>query len=168
MPTFEATLTSNAVLRRDNFGRFLRQIESGGERLMEDLAIDFENRARRYAPVRTGRLKRSIQAILLNGYRTIHLVSDAPYARYMEEGTRPHLIRGVRRNFRWRGKTRLFVWNNPEYGPIGTDNSRYENWTWEGGATVRHPGTRGYFFFRRAYRETMADARISMQRAYRG
>lgn len=166
MPTATATLTSTTVMRRDDLGRFLSHIERGGDRLMEDLANDFEDRARRYAPVRTGRLRRSIRAILLNGYREIRMTSNSPYAGYMESGTKPHLIRGVRANFRWDNNTRYFRWRNYRYGPIGHDPSRYENWTYGGGAIIRHPGTKGHFFFRRAYRETMADARISMRKAY--
>ena len=164
----QATFTSSALMRRDDMGRFIAQIERGGERLMEDLADGFESRARRYAPVRTGRLRRSIRALLLKGYREIVVVSDVPYATYMESGTRPHLIRGVKANFSFDNGSQFFRWKNYRYGPIGTDINRYENWTHSGGAIIRHPGTKPKYFFRRAYRETMADARVSMRNAYRG
>lgn len=167
MATGEITLTSSAVMERDEFGRFIAKVRSGGEELMESLATDFEGRARRYAPIRSGRLRRSIQAIVTNGYREVRVVSDVPYARYMEEGTRPHLIRGVRANFRFDNNSRFFRWNNFRYGPYGS-GKLYENWSFAQGATVRHPGTKGYFFFRRAYRETMAEARTRMRQAYRG
>jgi len=165
MATGSITLQSQSVMERDEFGRFIAKVRSGGEELMEALATDFEGRARRYAPVRTGRLRRSIQALVING-REVLVISDAPYARHMEEGTRPHLIRGVRANFRYDNNSRYFKWNNFRFGPYGSGKP-YENWSFEQGATVRHPGTRGYFFFRRAYRETMAEARMRMKEAYR-
>jgi HK97 gp10 family phage protein len=165
MPTATATFNSNAVMRRDDLGRFISQIERGGERLMSDLANDFEDRARRYAPMRTGRLRRSIKALIMNGYREVRVVSDVPYAEYMESGTRPHRISGVRANFRFKNGTQFFRWVNYKYGPYGT-NKFYENWSFPTGATVRHPGTKAHYFFRRAYRETMADARVTMRKAY--
>jgi hypothetical protein len=113
--------------------------------------------------MRTGRLRRSIKSILLNNGREIRLTTNVSYSRVMEEGSRPHLIHGVKANFTWRGG--YFVWNNPRFGPIGSNSGGYENWD-RHGATVHHPGTRGYFFFRRAFNETVADASIVMRRAY--
>lgn len=162
----EITFTSQAVMERDEFGRFIAKVRSGGADLMEAVATDFEGRARRYAPIRSGRLRRSIQALVLNGYREVRVVSDVPYAKYMEEGTRPHLIRGVRANFRYDNNSRYFKWNNYRFGPYGS-GKEYENWSYAAGATVRHPGTRGHFFFKRAYRETMAEVPARMKAAYR-
>ena len=163
----DVVLQSKAVMERDEMGRFVARIREGRERLMNELADDLETRARRYAPVRTGRLRRSITSLILNGYREVRVVSDVPYAGYMEEGTAPHLISGVRKNFRFDNKSRRFRWNNYKYGPYGS-GKEYENWSYATGATVRHPGTKGHFFFKRAYRETMAEARIKMRQAYRG
>lgn len=164
----KAELTSNAIIERDELGRFIREIERSGSNIIDQLGNKLETRARRYAPYRTGRLKRSIKAVVLSNGREVRITSSVPYALVMEEGSRPHLIHGVRANFEWRGG--YFVWNNPKYGPMGSaegtmDEGRYENWD-RHGATVRHPGTRGYFFFRRAFRETMADASVVMARTY--
>lgn len=159
----EAQMTTNAVMESDEFNRFIALAERSGDRLMEDLANKFEDRAQRYAPMRTGRLKRSIKAVLLNNNRELRIVTDVPYARVMEEGSRPHPIHGVRATFTWKGGT--FVWNDPRYGPVGS-GKRYENWTPGYGATVRHPGTKGHFFFRRSFMETFAEARTVMARAY--
>lgn len=166
MAVGEVTLTSQAIMERDEFGRFVARIRSGGEALMEQLATDLEGRARRYAPIRSGRLRRSIHALVMNGYREVRVVSDVPYAKYMEEGTGPHLIRGVRANFRFDNNSRYFTWYNYRFGPYGS-GKEYENWSPATGATVRHPGTRAHFFFKRAYRETMAEVPARMKAAYR-
>lgn len=159
----EAQLVSNAVMESDEFNRFIALAERGGTRLMEDLADKMESRAKRYAPYRSGRLRRGIRAILLNNNRELRVVTDVPYGWVMEEGSRPHFIHGVRANFEWKGGR--FVWNNPRFGPVGS-GKRYENWSPGYGATVRHPGTKAHYFFRRSFQETFAEARIVMARAY--
>lgn len=164
-----AQLTSNVVMERDNFNRFIKDIERSGDRFMEDMAARFERRARQRAPMRTGRLKRSIKSVLYDNKRRLVVLSDVPYGKVQEEGSRPHAIHGVRANFRWRGG--FFVWNDPRFGPVGghqteTHKRHYENWTWEHGATVWHPGTKPKHFFRDAYRETMAEARTVMAKDY--
>jgi hypothetical protein len=162
MPTVgTAQFVSQGYIERDDFGRFMKKIERGGEQFLDAVANDFENRARRYAPVRTGRLRASIRA-LVSG-QTVYVVSNVDYARHMEYGTRPHPIPGVTANFRWRKG--WFVWNDPRYGPYGTTGGHYENWD-ESGATVQHPGTRAYLFFTRAYREVLAEAPVTLRKAY--
>jgi hypothetical protein len=156
----EVQFRSEGYIERDEWGRFIKKIERGGEEFLDAVADDFETRARRYAPVRTGRLRASIRAVVSG--QTVFVISNAPYARHMEYGTKAHLIPGVKANFQWKGG--YFIWNDPKYGPIGT-GKEYENWN-SSGAIVRHPGTRGYFFFHRAYREVMSESAATLRKAY--
>jgi hypothetical protein len=157
-------------MEQDRFGHFINEIERSGDRLLEDLTQKMEDRAQRYAPYRTGKLKRSIRSVILTNGREARVYSDVPYSEVMESGSRPHLIHGVRASFDWSGGR--FVWNDPHFGPaeqIGrTLHGDYVNWSIAHGATVRHPGTKPHLFFARAFHETWAEARFVMRRAYPG
>lgn len=171
----EATVTSSAIMEQDRFGRFISHIERAGSNLLEELANKMEQRAKRYAPRRTGRLRQSIRAVVLSNGREARVFSNVPYAGVMELGSKPHLIHGVRANFRWKNG-RWFVWNDPRYGPIDDPNTTtgiragrgYENWTSTYGATVRHPGTKPHYYFQRAFTETWQEARFVMRKVYSG
>lgn len=151
-------------MEQDHWGHFIREAERSGERLMEMLGDKMEQKARRYAPIRTGKLRASIRVVMLNNGREVRLFSDSPYAEVMESGSRPHLIHGVKANFPWKGG--YFVWDDPKF-KVGKGRG-YRNWTEEHGATVRHPGTRPHRFFARAFTETWGEARLVMRRAYGG
>jgi hypothetical protein len=151
-------------MEQDRFGRFISHLERSRENLLEQLAGKMESKARRYAPRRTGRLSRSIQAVVLMNGREARVFTEVPYAGVMEAGSRPHLIHGVRKNFKW--KHGFFRWNDPRFGPIGDQKKGYTNWSEDYGATVRHPGTRPYRFMARAFHETWAEARFVMRQAY--
>lgn len=163
-----ATFHSNAIMEQDRFGRFISDIERGEHRLLENLVDKMKERAQRYAPYRTGRLKRSIRSVVLGNGREARVYSDVAYAGVMEEGSRPHDIHGVRANFRW--KKGRFVWNDPRFGPVDANNPDdvYQNWTSTYGATVHHPGTKPHLFFSRAFHETWAEGRIIMRRSFPG
>jgi hypothetical protein len=111
-------------MEQDNFGRFISDIERSGDRLLEKLVGKMAQRAKRYAPQRTGRLRRSIKPILLSNRREGRVITDVPYAGVMESGSKPHLIHGVKANFRMNNGHR-FVWNDPKYGPIGEEFDPY-------------------------------------------
>lgn len=164
-----ATVTATAIMERDQFGHFISNLERKNDKLIEDLAKTMARRAQRYAPFRTGRLKRSIKSVVLQRGREARVFSDVPYAVVMEEGSRPHRIHGVRANFDWKGGR--FVWNDPRYGPIDgpqteTHRRGYQNWSLASGATVNHPGTKAHRFMARAFQETWAEARLVMHDVY--
>lgn len=159
----ECKIESKAVLEQDRWGHFISKAERSGDDLMEELQRKMEYKAKQYAPVRTGRLRRSIKARLFNHKRELRLGSDVPYTGVMEEGSRPHLIHGVRAKFDWRGGE--FDWRDFRYGPVGSGRP-YENWTRAYGATVRHPGTKPHRFFAQAFTETWQEARFIMRRVY--
>lgn len=167
----EGTLESKSVLEQNRFGRFIKEAERSGDDLMRHLGKKMEDKAQRYAPSRTGALRKSIKYYPLNNWREVRVVSDVPYAGIMESGSKPHLIHGVRANFRWKNGTRRFVWNDPKYGPTEDfygmdDDLGYINWSRAHGATVRHPGTKPHLFFSRAFHETWQEARFIMRRVY--
>lgn len=161
----EATLHSRSVMEQNRMGHFISDIQRSGTKLMEQLGEKMESKAKRYAPVRTGRLRASVKYVMLTNGREIQLYSDVPYAGVMEKGSRPHLIHGVRANFDWKGG--YFVWNDPHFGPIEDNRTRrYENWSAAHGATVHHPGTKPHLFMARAFTETWQEARFVMRQVY--
>ena len=161
-----AEIESHAVMEQNSMGRFIKEAERSGDMLMERLADSMEGKAKRFAPVRTGKLRDSIVGRVLNNGREASLWTDVPYAGVMEEGSKPHRIHGVRATFMYKKGTREFVPANFRYGPVGS-GKRYENWTVRHGATVKHPGTKPYKFFQRAYEATWIEARMTMREVYR-
>lgn len=115
-----------------NEPEFNRQIVGHGRRRMARLQRRTATQARQDVPVKTGNLGRTIGEgdIRTVGPRTVtgSVHANARYARYVHEGTRPHLIR-----------------------PRGAQAMRFE----VGGRTVfarlvRHPGTKARPFLRNA------------------
>lgn len=161
----EGTLATRGIVESDEFNRFIKKAERAGDELMNRLAENMERRAKRYVPKRTMKLHNSIKGLVYEqgSVRVAILYSNVPYARLMEEGTRPHLIHGVRANFNWREG--YFEWDDPRFR-VRKNRGGYQNWTPEHGATVRHPGTRPYRFFQRAFDETYREARIIMREVY--
>lgn len=176
-------------MEQDRFGRFISDAERAGSRLLENIGEAMVRQAKENAPVKTGRLKRSIRSVMLSNNREVRVFSDVPYAGVMEHGSKPHRIHGVRANFDWVGGR--FVWNDPRYGPIGEEfddlrggggrearrrghynrqrnKSSYQNWTYAHGATVNHPGTEARRFMGRAFDRVWPTARGLMRREYSG
>jgi hypothetical protein len=83
----------------------------------ERLGPDIERDAKRYAPVRTGRLRESIEHHLEGHVLVVE--AHAPYAAFVELGTRPHLI--------------------TSHGPWSLRNAGTGQYF---GRVVHHPGTR--------------------------
>jgi len=104
----------------------LERIPDHLRNILDDLTKETYEKAVQYAPVRTGFLRRNI--IWRVEGLTGRVVSQAPYSAFVEFGTRPHMI------FPRRARALRF-----EVGGQVVF-ARY----------VRHPGTRGQFFMRRA------------------
>jgi hypothetical protein len=150
------TAKSRVVFERNRFGQFAAACDEAAERTVQRTVDSGARTSRALAPSsgknvasyskRPGYvpLKRSIRTHVAGtrGY----WYSIAPHALFVEEGTSAHLIKGYL-NFYWKGGH--FVWNNPEFGPVGSGKP-YENWD-ESGAWVRHPGTGAQPFLRPAY-----------------
>jgi hypothetical protein len=154
----QITARTDVVFARDTLGQFLRGVEARERRVIEKGIERGARYSRALAPAGKNRstyanrpgyvpLKQSIRTRMsINGNQG-YWYSIAPHAGYVEEGTAPHLIEG-KLYFWWRGGR--FYWNNPRYGPVGS-GKQFENWTEEGGAWVRHPGTNAQPFLRPAY-----------------
>lgn len=116
-----------AALRRLLTGR-----QSGVARMLASKAVQVESAAKRIATaeglVDTGRYRSSISWRLGEDGQGLYaeIGSAVPYARYLEEGTRPHVIRPRSAKALW--------WKGAEH-PV---------------ALVHHPGTRAYRVLQRA------------------
>lgn len=102
-------------------------------KVLEDAAMEIVDKARKYAPKKTGRLMRSIQKHRVGGFG-YKVSAGAPYAAYMEFGTRAHII--VPR----RARALHFFTKTGE-----------EVFT----TRVHHPGTKPFAYMRRAVEEVM-------------
>lgn len=92
---------------------------------LEDTAHKVERQAKELVPIDTGALRSSIVTFGNGLYYTI--TASTPYAKYIEDGTRPHVITG-NPYLRWDGQIN---------GPV---------------KSVNHPGNRAY-----KYMETACD-----------
>lgn len=170
----EVQLKSNSIMFQDETGRFIKHMNDSADRFLNVVGDRLEKKAKQYAPKgKTLKLRDGIMYVRPSE-REVLLISDVPYAKIMERGSRPHKIHGVKANFMW--KRGDFTWVNYQYGPIGGKQRggkyrqergrKYQNWTWQYGATVNHPGTKGRWFFKRAFEETRAIARRDLRKAF--
>jgi hypothetical protein len=92
---------------------------------LEDAAHKVERTAKELVPVDTGALRSSIATS--GGGFDYTITASTPYAKYIEDGTRPHIING----------NPYLVWDGQIYDSI---------------TSVNHPGNRAY-----KYMETACD-----------
>ena len=82
-------LTGSVAIRWDDRA-FLRMVDDACRRSLEETARDVASRAQAKAPVRTGRLQRSITVgsvyATKHGY-AVDVIATAPYAYYVQAGT---------------------------------------------------------------------------------
>lgn len=97
------------------------------------VARQVEERAKQLAPVDTGRLRGSITVRPFVGLRgpSVRVSADVSYATFVENGTRPHVIRP-----RTKRALKFKVGGRTVYARV-----------------VHHPGTRAVHFMSRAVRE---------------
>lgn len=117
-------------------GHALRELDDNLDRAMAEAMLDAGNmvaaeaRATHGFTDRTGALSRSIHAessggSFLDGTLDVAVVADTPYAKFVEEGTRAHVIEPRRaKALRWIGRNGRAVFAR----------------------RVRHPGTKPYLF----------------------
>lgn len=114
-----------------------RSLSRASRSELEIAARQVMNRAKVLAPVDTGRLRASIRIESRRslGFRTIYTVgSDVEYAAFVNDGTRPHVIRPRRAQV-----LRFNVGGQVVFARV-----------------VNHPGTRARPFLDRALREVAA------------
>lgn len=89
-------------LTRRTLGRVSTSDRAAFRRALDDnvraVATAVKTRAQRLVPVDTGRLKGSINVRQESAFRYT-VGTNVAYARFIEEGTRPHIIRPTKRKF---------------------------------------------------------------------
>ena len=101
-------------------------IEKAISRELENTAHKVERQAKELVPIDTGALRSSISTS--GGGLKYDITASTSYARYIEDGTSPHVITG----------NPYLTWDGQENGPV---------------KSVNHPGNRAY-----KYMETACDA----------
>lgn len=110
-----------------------------GSRMLRGWQLQTVYLAKRAVPVKTRNLSRTIHPGVIDGNKGATVVASAEYARYVEEGTAPHIIRPIRaRVLAWGGARRLT--GSLRTGASPTSFARI----------VHHPGTRPKPFLRPA------------------
>lgn len=92
---------------------------------LDDTAHKVERQAKELVPIDTGALRSSISTS--GGGLDYSITASTPYAKYIEDGTRPHIITG----------NPYLIWDGQIDGPV---------------KSVNHPGNRAY-----KYMETACD-----------
>ena len=92
---------------------------------LDDTAHKVERQAKELVPIDTGALRSSISTS--GGGLDYSITASTPYAKYIEDGTRPHVITG----------NPYLIWDGQINGPV---------------KSVNHPGNRAY-----KYMETACD-----------
>lgn len=130
--------TTKTFIARDNFGRFIGQLDKAATDTVQDMVVDGAKLSRKLAPKGKKRdprypttLSKSVVPAMLDG-RTGVWGSDLPYALVRERGGGGWLITG-NLNFFWEKKGRW--WHTPR-GMA---------------STVRHPATKGTRYLQNSY-----------------
>ena len=121
-----------------------------GSRLLRGWQMQTVYLAKKLVPVKTRNLSRTIHPGRLDGHEGATVVASAAYARYVEEGTRPHIIKPVRaRVLAWGGARRLT--GSLRTGARPTAFARI----------VHHPGSRPKPFLRPAAVQAMQELKMT-------
>ena len=123
-------MLSIRVKQRGSLIEIGRRVEKAFQRLITRLADFAYEEMRRRAPVRTGKLRRSIEKRV--GRLKAEIGPTVPYAVFVERGTRPHIITPVRAQ-----ALRFEIGGEVVFAKL-----------------VRHPGTKPQPFVRETAEET--------------
>jgi hypothetical protein len=142
---------SNRVIARNGIGRFIAACEDAGHDTVEILIERGATASKGMAPVRSGRLKGSIESHMTGATSGVWQ-ADAPYAMFQEEGTSAHTMIGSP-FFRFFWETRGRMWVPGLYGIPDV---------------IDHPGNKPQPFLRPAYEMIMAQAMAVAKSQYPG
>lgn len=151
---------SNEVHVRDDFGRFIADVEGAATKVVEDAINAGVDAARTEVQInlwtRTGRLLNGFVPVIVS--RTMgQFFNTAPYAEFQDQGTAPHPL-PARVSFFWERMGREWMW--PE---------AYEAATGHPGADpINHPGNPAVHFMDAGYKAAVRAARIAMPKYYPG
>lgn len=141
----------NHVSPRDNFGRFIKDIEGAATQVVSDALDAGIQASRAAAPERTSRLKNSFSKHIVS--RTVgYYQNDAYYAEYQDQGTSPHhMVGNPYFKFYWEREGRDWI-----PGLFGTPD------------VIWHPGNPATHFMIAGYGPMVAKAKAVMPRYYPG
>ena len=121
--------------------RFMKDIdkfsESKQQAIKHEIAratYEIQDTAKREVPVDKGILKNSIDAVIVNKELTGQVIVKRNYGIFVHEGTKPHIIRPVRK--------KVLAWRVRTQGKLGKD--------YVFAKVVNHPGTKPNPFLLRA------------------
>lgn len=133
------------VFSRDNFGRFMSELEAAATKTAEEGAVELAAYAKAYAPHKTGALRDSIHPVMISAREGAAVVGTGHW-RHQEFGTAQHWIVG---------NPKLSFW-----------------WAKAGGrvvvSSVDHPGNPSVHFMKRAYESVKPRMMAVARRNYPG
>ncbi len=145
------------VQKRNDLGRFIKEVQVAGERTVEELTRDAAKTAKRNAPVGHRHDRRSIpirESIYfgMHGRTKGYFGASARHAIFQEKGARPHVIEGSPfMRFWWESEGRW--WIPGLYGEIDI---------------INHPGNPAQPFLEPALVSVMARWRRTAKKHYPG
>lgn len=147
---------SNQIIVRDDFGRFIADIEGAATKVVEDAIEAGVAAAQVAAPVRTGRLRDSFVPLIMS--RTMgRFLNTASYAEAQDQGAGPHNIDAHVRFF-WDKVGRMWMWPETYLRVTG----------FPGADPIHHPGNPATHFMEAGYRAAVAAARRALPKYYPG
>lgn len=147
---------TSEVRVRNRMGQFIEQCDEAAERTVERAVREGATLARAFAPVDTGKLRGSIEPLMLSSRSGIWY-ADTKYALAQEYGAAPHPITGNPwLSFWWEREGRFFkpapvFWGwmftpaEGEKGPSWDDIVKMDH------DRVNHPGNRAQAYLRPSY-----------------
>lgn len=145
---------SNDVIVRDNFGRFIRDIESAATRSVEDCLDEGIAAARVKAPSRTGRLRASFVPAILSRTSGV-FTNTAPYAHFQDQGAGRHDI-PAEVKFYWDKVGRMWMWPETYRRVTGFDPAD----------PIDHPGNPAVEFMDAGYDRIKARMQAIIKKNY--
>jgi hypothetical protein len=147
-------IVSSRVAVRDDFGRFIADVEGAATKVVDDALDAGVATARSFAPERTGRLRASFVKKVYSRTQGF-FTNTAPYAEYQDQGTESHPI-DAHVNFFWEKAGRKWMWPETYLRKTG----------FPGADPIDHPGNPAIHFMDKGYDAAKRAARIAMHKYY--
>lgn len=151
------------VRRLDKHG-----LQAAAKRSLRRAGTRIEREVKRRTPVRTGHLRGSWATRTRNGGWAVIVGTDKLYARFVEEGTRPHEIRPrTKKVLAWpiAGRSAAGLGRGPQGTRKGKGALAFAR-------VVKHPGTKGVHMAKRAVDEKGGEVvgllRVALQKHLAG
>lgn len=147
-------VVSNEIAIRNKWGQFTNRMSLGALTAIKKLETIGVTAAKRAVPVKSGRLRDSIDPVRITSTRTIAITANMPYAMYQEKGTRPHTISGnPDLRFYWQKKGRMYEPASSMGYPGAV-------------STVTHPGNPATNYLMTAYETMKRRSKYVIRQSY--